>query len=149
METQIQFRDIQFHDYEQAKSLLSLLTQQKENFSVESFVKLCCSLNSKHRIICCFYNDIEAEIKVLVAMGTIFIEEKLIHNCSCVGHIEDIVVHDKYRNMNFGKMLIKYLVEIAREKQAYKVILDSSEEKKKFYQKCGFEQSSIQMRKNI
>lgn len=149
MENQLVFRDIQIHDYQESKSLLSFLTKTNEDFSLESFSKVCSSLHSDHRIVCCFYNDIESGVKVMVAMGTIFIERKLIHNCSCVGHIEDIVVHEKYRNMNFGKNLIDYLVNIAKERQTYKVILNCSEENMKFYQKCGFHKSNLEMRLNI
>lgn len=149
MENQLVFRDVQIHDYQESKSLLSFLTTTNEDFSLESFSKVCSSLHSDHRIICCFYNDIESGDKVMVAMGTIFIEHKLIHNCSCVGHIEDIVVHEKYRNMNFGKFLIDYLVNIAKERQTYKVILNCSEENMRFYQKCGFHKSNLEMRLNI
>ena len=149
MENQLVFRDIQIHDYQESKSLLSFLTKTNEDFSLESFSKVCSSLHSDHRIVCCFYNDIESGVKVMVAMGTIFIEHKLIHNCGCVGHIEDIVVHEKYRNMNFGKNLIDYLVNIAKERQTYKIILNCSEENMKFYQKCGFHKSNLEMRLNI
>jgi len=149
MEQQISFRDIQLSDYNETKTILSFLTKQNEDFSFDSFTKLYSSLNSNHRIICCFYNDIEAETNTLVGIGTILIEYKLIHNCSCVGHIEDVAVHEKYRNMNFGKKLIDKLVTIAKEKYAYKVILNCTEENAGFYKKCGFHESNIEMRINI
>lgn len=149
MENQLLFKDIQINDYRESKNLLSFLTKKNEDFSFESFTKVCSSLNSDHRIICCFYNDIEAETQVMVAMGTILIEKKLIHNCSCVGHIEDIVVHENYRNLNFGKILINYLVNIAKERQVYKVILNCTELNAAFYQKCGFHKSNVEMRINI
>lgn len=149
MESQISFRDIQIHDYQESKALLSRLIKENEDFSIESFSKVCSSLNSDHRIVCCFYNDIEAETKVMVAMGTIMVENKLIHNCSHVGHIEDIIVHENYRSLNFGKTLINYLVDIARERQVYKVILNCNEFNAPFYQKCGFHKSNVEMRINI
>lgn len=149
MENQMSFRDIQINDYEHSKSLLSFLTKTNEDFSLGTFSKVCSSLHSNHRIICCFYYDIESGEKVMVAMGTIFIEHKLIHQGSCVGHIEDVVVHEKYRTLNFGKMLIEYLVNIARERQAYKVILNCNKCNSEFYRRCGFYQSNIEMRMNI
>tara|TARA_Y100000389_G_C17317054_1_gene441049 strand:+ start:77 stop:526 length:450 start_codon:yes stop_codon:yes gene_type:complete len=149
MEQQISFRDIQMGDYNAIKTILPFLTKQNEDFSLDSFTKLHSSLNSNHRIICCVYNDIEAETKTLVGIGTLLIEYKLIHNCSCVGHIEDIVVHEKYRNMNLGKQLINKLVSIAKEKCVYKVILNCTEETGRFYNKCGFHKSNIEMRINI
>ena len=149
MERQLIFRDIEVSDYESSKTLLSFLTKECETFSLETFTKVCSSLNSNHRIICCFYSDIEAETIQLVAMGTILIENKLIHNCSCVGHIEDVVVHEKYRNMKLGKTLIDHLVNVARQKGVYKVILNCSKTNVEFYEKCGFHNSNVEMRINI
>lgn len=145
----ISFCDIKIKDYESCKKILSFLTKTNEEFSLDFFSKVCSSLHSNHRIICCFYNDIEADAKTLVGMGTLLIERKLIHNCSCVGHIEDVVVHEKYRNMNFGKKIIDELLSIAKDKQAYKVILNCNSEKIGFYQKCGFHKSNVEMRINI
>ena len=149
MENQVVFRDIQIRDYQESWSLLSFLTKTNEDFSLESFSRVCSSLDSNHRIVCGFCNDIESGDQVMIAMGTIFIERKLIHNCSCVAHIEDVVVHEKYRNMNFGKILIDHLINIAKKRQAYKVTLNCSEEKMGFYQKCGFYKSNVEMRINI
>ena len=145
----VSFCDIQIKDYVSCKRLLSFLTKKNEEFSFDLFSKLCSSLHSDYRIICCFYNDIEAGTQIMVGMGTLLIEHKLIHNGSCVGHIEDIVVDGKYRNMKFGKKIIDELVNIAKEKQAYKVILNCNEEKIGFYQKCGFHKSNVEMRINI
>jgi len=149
MEGIISFRDIQTHDYENSKSLLSFLTKTKEEFSLESFTELCSSLNSNHRIICCVFNDIESGLNTMVAMGTFLIEKKLIHNCGCVGHIEDVVVHENYRNINVGKALIEYMINIAKERQAYKVILNCNEGNTDFYRKCGFHKNNLQMRIDI
>tara|TARA_A100001011_G_scaffold399405_1_gene507880 strand:+ start:77 stop:541 length:465 start_codon:yes stop_codon:yes gene_type:complete len=145
----ISFKDICINDYKKSKYLLSSLTNKIEDFSLNLFSQLCSSLNSNHRIICCFYCDIEAELDIMIGMGTILIEHKLIHNCGCVGHIEDVVIDQKYRNMNIGKLLIENLVNIARNKEAYKVILNCSSDKKEFYKKCGFYESNNEMRMNI
>ena len=82
-------------------------------------------------------------------MGTILIEKKLIHNCGCVGHIEDVVVHENYRNINVGKALIEYMINIAKERQVYKVILNCNEGNADFYRKCGFHKNNLQMRIDI
>lgn len=146
----ISFKDICINDYEKSKHLLSSLTNNNEDFSFNSFSQLCLSLNSNHRIICCFYYDIEAaELDIMIGMGTILIEHKLIHNCGCVGHIEDVVIDQKYRNMNIGKLLIGKLVNIAKNKQAYKVILNCISDTAGFYEKCGFYESNKEMRMNI
>tara|TARA_B110001450_G_C17341392_1_gene367662 strand:- start:56 stop:505 length:450 start_codon:yes stop_codon:yes gene_type:complete len=149
MENIFTFRNIKTSDYERCKNILSQLTHKNEDFNIDKFSRLCSFLNSNHRIICCIYHDIEAEIEIIVGMSTIFIEPKLIHNCSCVGHIEDVVVDEKYRKMNVGKLMINELVNYAKQRGAYKVILDCDEDKVGFYRRCGFYKSSAQMRINI
>lgn len=51
--------------------------------------------------------------------------------------------------MNLGKSLINYLVNIDKEKGAYKGILNCSTNNTAFYQKFGFHESNIEMRQNI
>lgn len=73
------------------------------------------------------------------------IERKFIHSCGTVGHIEDIVVHDKKRGYGFGKMIIEQLTAIGRSQECYKVILNCSQDKTGFYSKCGFVPKSVTM----
>ena len=44
--------------------------------------------------------------KRLAAATTLFIEKKLIHGGSCVGHIEDVVTHKDYRHSGIGRALV-------------------------------------------
>lgn len=81
----------------------------------------------------------------IIAAGTIIIEQKLIHNCGKVGHIEDVVVDEKYRGQYLGKQIVEYLVEFGKKEGCYKVILDCDEKYKEFYEKTGFEKKNIQM----
>jgi glucosamine-phosphate N-acetyltransferase len=81
----------------------------------------------------------------IIAIGTIIYEEKFIHNIGLVGHIEDICVKSKYRKLGLGKKIVEHLLQEAKNKNCYKIILDCSEENKKFYENCGFKQNSIQM----
>ena len=73
----------------------------------------------------------------IVLSGTLLIEKKMIHNGGLVGHIEDIVVDQNYRNHGLGKSLIRQLVESGRRLNCYKVILDCSDKVIGFYEKCG------------
>lgn len=41
----------------------------------------------------------------LIGSGKIIFEDKFIYNISCVGHIEDIIVSEKYRNNGIGKKI--------------------------------------------
>lgn len=81
----------------------------------------------------------------LVATGTIIYETKFIHNCGMCAHIEDICVQEAYRKHGFGSILMRHLVEMAKLKGAYKIILDCSEELEGFYSKHGFHKNGIQM----
>lgn len=81
----------------------------------------------------------------IIACGTLLIEHKFIHNLSCVGHIEDIVVDAKYRNKGLGKQIIEHLVKEAKDHNCYKVILNCSPDNIKFYEKCGFACKNMEM----
>lgn len=81
----------------------------------------------------------------LIGIGSILIENKFIHNLSSVGHIEDVVIDNKYRGNGYGKILINFLTEFAKNNNCYKVILDCSENNVGFYEKCGFSQKNVQM----
>lgn len=81
----------------------------------------------------------------IIATGSVFIEKKFLRNCGKVGHIEDVVVDSSIRGKHLGKRIIKFLTEHARSMGCYKVILDCSVENKAFYEKCGFQQKSVQM----
>ncbi len=87
---------------------------------------------------------IENNNKIIVS-GTIIIEQKFIHNCSKVGHIEDIVVDKDYRKFGLGKSMIEYLVCNAKKQNCYKIILDCDKNLIQFYEKIGFKEKNIQM----
>lgn len=63
-----------------------------------------------------------------------------------MGHIEDVVVDEKYRGKHLGKRIIEELKKIATEHGCYKTILDCAEKNVKFYEKCGFIKKETQMR---
>lgn len=81
----------------------------------------------------------------VVAVGTVLIERKLIHECSRVGHIEDIAVDKAQQGKKLGLRLIKALTAIGEQQGAYKVILDCSEHNVAFYEKCGYVRAGIEM----
>ena len=71
----------------------------------------------------------------IVCTAKLFIEEKLYQP---VGHIEDVVTDNEYRNKGYGKSLIKYLIDIAtKDMNCYKVILSCKESLDNFYLNCG------------
>lgn len=81
----------------------------------------------------------------VVAVGTVLIERKLIHECGLVGHIEDIAVNKSQQGKKLGLRLIKALTAIGKQQGAYKVILDCSDHNVAFYEKCGYVRAGVEM----
>lgn len=81
----------------------------------------------------------------IIATASLLIEQKFIHKCGRVGHIEDVVVDKSARGLGLGKIMIKYLTMEAKNSGCYKVILDCSEDNVGFYKKCGFSKNEVMM----
>ncbi|KAG1668667.1 hypothetical protein FOA52_001275 [Chlamydomonas sp. UWO 241] len=81
----------------------------------------------------------------VVGSATCAIERKFIHACGMVGHIEDVVVDGSYRGQRLGQRLVDALIEASKSAGCYKVILDCSEAKTPFYEKCGLVKKEVQM----
>lgn len=85
----------------------------------------------------------------LIGMITIIIEQKLIHGCSCVAHIEDLVVIQEYRGSGIGKNLLDFAKIFAKNNNCYKIILNCDNKLIQYYEKNRFKECSVQMRLNI
>jgi glucosamine-phosphate N-acetyltransferase len=85
------------------------------------------------------------EVGKVVAVGSVVVERKLIHECGLVGHIEDIAVARSEQGKKLGLRLIHALTEIGRVHGAYKIILDCSEHNVPFYEKCGYVRAGVEM----
>jgi len=136
-------RNINISDYD--RNYLFLLKQltdiNPEIIDRNTFNDFINGLNDMHSII--VIEDISANI--IIGSGTLLVEQKLIHNMGKVGHIEDIVVDEKYRGRNLGKKIIEYLIDMSNKSGCYKAILDCSDKNVEFYKKCGFEQKGVEM----
>ena len=115
--------------------LLSELTnvykdQLELNFMINTFKNNIKLLPDNIIIFICMIDD------KIVGSGSLIVENKIIHKYGKVGHIEDVVISNKYRGFGFGKDLINYLLDFARNLHCYKVILDCNDENLNFYKKC-------------
>jgi ribosomal protein S18 acetylase RimI-like enzyme len=90
------------------------------------------------------YLFVNESMKIIGAITALY-ERKMIHNGGIVCHIEDFVVHTDYRNQGIGKRLMNHVLEDAKEKKCYKIILDCGENMYNYYQQYGFETKNIQM----
>lgn len=138
-------RELCFSDYD--KGVIELLSQltiiSKNKISKLRFNTFIRNLvkNHNHTI---FVIEDKSQI---IAIGTLLVELKLIHNFGKVGHIEDIVVHKNYRKKGIGAQMIEHLVKLAQLNGCYKTILDCDPKNEIFYKKCGFTQKGIEMSK--
>jgi glucosamine-phosphate N-acetyltransferase len=82
----------------------------------------------------------------VVGSTTMLIEPKFIHHGGNVAHIEDVVVSKDYQGKGIGEMLMRSLLELAKDNNCYKTILDCTDEVKPFYEKIGFKRTSNGMR---
>ena len=115
-------------DYEQFTKLISV-----DNSKEEYDLFLNNTLNSNH-IIVVYEKDNE-----LIAFGTLLIEAKLTYNISYLGHIENIFVHEKYRQQGFGKKIVSYLIQYAKKNKCYRIDLTCEEHLIPFYKSLGFD----------
>lgn len=102
--------------------------------------KIISQLAIKHNIY--FYMTEDDKI---VGAITLIIEQKLIHNGKCCGHIEDFVVLEEYRSQGIGGLLINYAINISKQNNCYKCILDCNENLENYYKKKGFVKKGIYM----
>ena len=125
--------------------LLSFLTIASE-ISNEEFIEQIHEISKIGIILICYYIDIDNRLN-FVGSGTIIYEPKIIHGCKKVGHIEDIVVHTSFRSNGIANNIIDKLVNLAKDNNCYKVILDCATGLTIFYEKNGFQCSGNQMSK--
>ena len=101
-----------------------------------------------------FFNNLQSNIHIyvlqddnneLVGMAKLIIEEKLIHGGSKVGHIEDLVVDEKFRGKGYGKILLDYLIKKSKYFKCYKTILNCKLSNVGFYEKQGFKSNNVEM----
>lgn len=123
------------NEYNDLLKQLTLSTYDKKKF-LESYKNV--SLNKKIYLLKNDYDEI-------LATGTIILEQKFSHNFSKVGHIEDIIVKKTQRGNGLGKLMVNFLIKIAKNNNCYKIILNCSEKYKEFYKKCGFSSKNIEM----
>lgn len=136
-----QIRKLHQNDY--YKNYFCLLNQlsKTSECNYDTFSEYCHALTENHLIF------VIEEDNNIVATGTLLIEKKLLRCGGKVGHIEDVIVDQNYRQRGYGSAIVKYLVEYAEKMHCYKVILDCNEKNIKFYNNNGFVQKEVHMAK--
>ena len=147
---QLQIRTLHVTDYD--KGYLDLLRQLSNTITISSFQEFQDIYDDIHKVLCNGNNIIyvleDVKSQTIVANCTLLKERKFIRGGKNVVHVEDVVVDNKYRGLNIGVQLMRYMIaKSALHLDAYKVILDCKDELEKFYSRSGFTTSGIQMSK--
>lgn len=122
-------------DHIQFLSLLSKLNNYSYNLDPKKFIENLDVINSQNSFV--LIGLINNEI---VCTGKLFIETKF---SNPVGHIEDVVV--KYKRQGLGRKIMKELINISKNNNCYKLVLNCSNENEIFYKKLGFSVEGYQM----
>ena len=118
----------------------TLSTLSPVNLTVTKAKKLFANINS----------DIFVAIeKGIIGCATVFVEQKLIHKGGRVAHIEDVAVHPNYQGKGVGYALVEKIIEEASKIECYKIILDCLPKVRGFYEKLGFKETTIGMRRDL
>lgn len=128
------FRLLEYNDY--YKHYCDLLKQLTYTgyITEDNFINKINEINKTHNN----FIYVKELNNFIIVTGTLLIVDKFIHNCGKIGIIEDIIVDKNYRSNGYGKEIINYLIEKAKEEKCYKIILNCNENYKKFYEKLGF-----------
>ena len=81
------------------------------------------------------------EGNTIIGVASIHIIYKLSRT---LGLIEDVAVNKDHRGKGIGKSIVEKLIEIGKQKNCDKIVLNTSEKNSKFYEKIGFEKNEIQ-----
>jgi ribosomal protein S18 acetylase RimI-like enzyme len=88
-----------------------------------------------------FYLVIDKD-ELFISSCTLAIIKNLTRSARPYGLIENVVTHPDYRKKGYGTTVLDKAVEIAEEKNCYKVMLMTSKKDEsvlRFYEKAGFE----------
>lgn len=113
----------------------------KNILTIDKFKQIVNELSINHDIF--FYIH---ENKIIGAI-TLLIEQKLIHDGKCVGHLEDYIISINHRKNGYGVKLLDHVTKIALINNCYKCILDCSTDLEDYYINNKFIKKGIYMAK--
>lgn len=143
----MKIREIQSEDFNDIKRLLSQLNNDNmDELNLEKYLLFLQTINQTINGERNHYVFILEDENIVIGCATILIETKLLHGFSKICHIEDVVIDSSIRGKGYGKFFINYLVDFAKNLSlVYKIILNCSDDKIIFYEKCGFNKKNNQM----
>jgi GNAT superfamily N-acetyltransferase len=128
-------------DLEQLLALYQQLNTSDPLLSPDQIAAVWSEFSSNHWCTC-----FVAEIKqTIVASSVITIIPNFTRGARPYALIENVITHCDYRKQGIGTALINHLIDFAKEKNCYKVMLQSGIARKgahSFYEKAGFDGNS-------
>jgi glucosamine-phosphate N-acetyltransferase len=82
----------------------------------------------------------------IIGAVSLLIEQKFTHGGVLAGHIEEVATRKEFEGMGVASTLIKKAIEIVKENNCYKLILDCKDSLVPFYERFGFESKGNYMR---
>ena len=132
-------RKVKQDDLDDILRLLYQLSPKKpdENVSIDRLNSVMLELIKSYNHYMVTYEDGNK----VVGTATLVVLHNLSHGARPYGHIENVVVDEKYRGKGIGKALVDYLVMEAKNRGCYKVLLNCSAKNVPFYEKCNFKKT--------
>ncbi|MAG22134.1 MAG: histone acetyltransferase [Candidatus Diapherotrites archaeon] len=141
-----ELKEVREQDLEQVLPVLYQLSPQKEedkNVSQDELRKILAKIISDDNY---FMYVLEVEGNI-VGIGSLLIQLNLSHGGKPYGHIENVVVDNLNRKNGTGKKIVAKLIEKAKEKGCYKIVLACEANNIPFYEKSGLnETGEVEMR---
>jgi ribosomal protein S18 acetylase RimI-like enzyme len=128
-------------DLPQLLALYQQLNSSDPLLSPEQIAEIWTELSAS-RCCTCFVAEID---KTIVASSVITIIPNFTRGGRSYGVIENVITHCNYRKQGIGTSLMNHLITFAKEKNCYKVMLQSGNARKEahsFYEKAGFDGNS-------
>lgn len=127
MNNEFIIREINDGDYfKNFMNIINYFTREPILITFEEFKERIYNIKKQNSIILVIeFNNI------IIGTAKIFIEYKMHNNFKNIGHLEDVIIDEKYRNKGLGMKLIQELIKIAKDNNCYKIILNCNEDNKK------------------
>jgi len=148
MEENFIIRRAKQEDLQNLLNLLNLLNQlsppqQDQNINLEALNQILLKIIQDNNYYLCIF---ESNNKI-IGTGTLLIQMNLSYQGRPYSHIENVVVDKEQRGKGIGKKIINHLIEIARQRNCYKVILNCEKHNTAFYEKSGMKETGeVEMR---
>ena len=134
---QLQISDLQQASFYQTLSALRPVKEMAESLAENIFND--CKTRGIETYVVLDGEEIVGTLRLLL-------EPKFYHQGRLAAHIEDVATRLDYQGKGVASTLIKYVLELCRERACYRVTLDCNDSLISFYQRFGFQVNNHNLR---